>query len=370
MSSTKRQKRKGPITFIVFFTYVLFQTVTFKTEWKFKEYGDGYILRSYKQAYDDNTTEISVPARYEGKNVVAIDDKAFYKNTKIKKVTIPDTVTELGASVFKECENLETVTLSKNLLFMGGECFKDCKSLTSIVLPDSLTELRGEAFMGCSSLKEVVLPKNITEIKGNTFENCTSLESIEIPSGVTRIAAHAFYGCSSLSYVFVPDTVTEIGSSAFRKCDSLESIELPDGVEINERAFKESPTNVLTKILPDEEMLEAQAMAYTNFDTYVLYSVKRGEDEIFCYFEDTLVLTTSEKFREAHIASDNLDLLLIEEHDDIINYLQKAKESGVKKVVFYAYSETISEHVNGPYFFVNEWEIDDFMNNIEPAEEE
>ena len=46
------------------------------------------------------------------------------------------------------------------------------------------------------------------------------------------------------SGLFVPDTVKEIGSSAFRKCKSLTSVSLPSGVSVNERAFKESPTQI------------------------------------------------------------------------------------------------------------------------------
>jgi len=377
MSSTKQQKKNvliaALVAVVLFLAYVISQNVSFKTEWKFVEYNNGYKLVFYTQAFNDNTKEISIPVQYEGKDVVAIDDKAFYKNNKIEKVIIPDTVTELGSSVFKECKNLETVELSKNISVMGGECFKDCKSLTAIILPDTLTEIRGETFMGCSSLKEVILPKNITEIKGNTFENCSSLENIEIPSGVTRIAAHAFYGCSSLSYVFVPDTVIEIGSSAFRSCDNLQVIELPKGVSINERAFKESPTEVKTKVFADEMMMEIMEEAYTDFDTYVLYNIELGKNEIYCFFENTLVVTTSEKFREKHLKGDGSnrknDILLIEEYDEFIKYLKKAKDSGVTTVVFYAYSEKASVHVGEPYFLISESGIDDFIGSLSPSEE-
>ena len=158
MTSSKRQKRSvliaGIIAITLFMGYAIFQNISFETEWIYEKYNDGYKILSYTQAFDDNTTEIVVPDKYEGKDVVAIDDKVFYKNNKIKKVIIPDTVTELGASVFKKCKNLETVELSKNLTVIGGECFKECKSLTSIILPDSITEIRGETFVGCSSLKE------------------------------------------------------------------------------------------------------------------------------------------------------------------------------------------------------------------------
>jgi len=130
---------------------------------------------------------------------------------------------------------------------IGGAAFQGFTNMKEVVIPETITIIHGDAFKGCSALEKVELPARITEIRGNTFEYCYSLKAIHIPDGVTRIAAHAFYGCSSLAEAYVPDTVTEIGSSAFRKCDSLMIIEIPKNTEVNERAFKESPTKVIYK---------------------------------------------------------------------------------------------------------------------------
>lgn len=368
MSSAKKQKKNviiaALVAVVLFLGYVISQNVSFKTEWNFVEYNNGYKLVSYTQAFNDNSKEISIPAQYEGKDVVAIEDKAFYKNNKIEKVIIPDTVTELGSSVFKECKNLETVEMSKNISVMGGECFKDCKSLTAIILPDTLTEVRGETFMGCSSLKEVILPKNIIEIKGNTFENCSSLESIEIPSGVTRIAAHAFYGCTSLSNVFIPDTVNEIGSSAFRQCDSLESIELPEGVSINERAFKESPTqirykgddssllNYETEIEIDktaEEIIAEYSSEFNEIDDEL--STIDSQEKIESLFvvcnvvngikiPDISTLDNSVWISETS-RSDSWEI--INTKKEILSFLKKAEVIGAKKVMFILDNKKVGE---------------------------
>jgi len=377
MTTSQKQKRNiliiGIAVIILFLVYSFFSNsgLGLKTSINYTEYNGGYQLVSYTQGITDKSTEIIIPEQYEGKNVVAIADIAFNGNKRIKSAVIPNTVTELGSAVFKNCSALEQVKLSDNLEIMGGACFENCKSLKEIVLPNTLKELRGETFMGCSSLKSVVLPANIAEIKGNTFENCISLETIEIPTRVTRIGAHAFYGCKSLNYVFVPDSVAEIGSSAFRKCDSLEAIAISKDTVVNERAFKESPTQVYTKAFPDELFKEIEADAYTDFDTYVLYNIERGQDEIYCHHDNTLVVTTSEKFKEKHLKSTDInDLLLIEEYDAFIKYLQKAKDSGVTKVMFYAYSEKASEYVGEPYFITNEYSIDEFMSSLYSTEEE
>ena len=371
MTSSKRQKRSvliaGIIAITLFMGYAIFQNISFETEWIYEKYNDGYKILSYTQAFDDNTTEIVVPDKYEGKDVVAIDDKVFYKNNKIKKVIIPDTVTELGASVFKKCKNLETVELSKNLTVIGGECFKECKSLTSIILPDSITEIRGETFVGCSSLKEVILPENITEIKGNTFENCSALESIYIPEGVTRIAAHAFYGCTSLSDVFVPDTVNEIGSSAFRKCDSLESIELPEGVSINERAFKESPTRLLKKPIPDDlwDDIVKEIQSKESYESlYVIYEKATGPDEIMI-LDDVVCIVDSIKYEE--IIKEEYALREFKEPEELVGYLEEAKNKGAKYVHYKFYTEIGSKKAGTTYFVSANGEIDDAIADFQDS---
>ena len=98
---------------------------------------------------------------------------------------------------------------------------------------------------GCNtSMTSVRLPAYLETIGKKAFRNCVALEEIDIPEGVTRIGGHAFYACSSLQRVKLPSTVTKIGSSAFRRCDCLRSIDIPKDCDINDRAFKESPTVV------------------------------------------------------------------------------------------------------------------------------
>lgn len=145
--------------------------------------------------------------------------------------------------------NYETVTIpetykNEKVIGIRGNVFKDMRFLKEVNLPDTIEIIRGSAFKNCKSLVQIELPPLIKEIKGNTFEGCSSLERIEIPEGVTRIGGHAFYGCSSLSEVIIPKTLEEIGSSAFRKCNSLYRITIPRKTQVNQRSFKESPTQI------------------------------------------------------------------------------------------------------------------------------
>ena len=209
-----------------------------------------------------NLEKIDIP-----KKVTEIRESAFEDCSNLKTVTLPNGIVNIRASVFKNDKSLYAIELPESLEYLGACAFSNCMSLQEITIPSKVTEINGqtfeyctalkqinlhddiisihgENFVGCINLDNVILPSKITEIRGNTFENCYSLSSIIIPDGVTRIGGHAFYGCKSLKYVSVPETVVEIGSSAFRMCSSLYTIELPTNIVINERAFKESPTEI------------------------------------------------------------------------------------------------------------------------------
>lgn len=205
----------------------------------------GYAVRFYIFGVTNFKTA-TIPSTYKGKSVVSLRGNTFSNMYFLEEVSLPDTIVEIRGQAFKNDVSLTKVNIPSKLEYLGGGAFYNCKSITKIELPDTLTYLGGEAFYDASSLKSIKLSNQLPEIRGNTFENCTSLESIFIPDSVTRIGGHAFYGNSSLKRVYLtPNSkLTEIGSSAFRRCDSLRNIGLPGNVSVNERAFKESPTNI------------------------------------------------------------------------------------------------------------------------------
>ncbi len=82
---------------------------------------------------------------------------------------------------------------------INGYTFCYCTSLKKIEIPDSVTEIGEGAFEGCESLDEVKLPSKIEKISGNTFQNCTSLNKIELPETVKEIGYSAFRGCGSVA---------------------------------------------------------------------------------------------------------------------------------------------------------------------------
>ena len=194
--------------------------------------------------YNGSEEEVVIPEYINGKRIHTIGIGAFSYNSKVKKIIMPDSITDIWQMAFSYCENLEEIELSSNLENISCFAFEGCSSLKSIELPDTVKNLGycngyndGKVFYNCSSLTNVKLSKNMTSIELSTFEGCTSLETIEIPDNVTSIAGGAFYGCTSLKNVKLSNNLQRISSGAFGSCENLKSIDIPDSVTVLNGSF-------------------------------------------------------------------------------------------------------------------------------------
>ncbi len=145
---------------------------------------------------------------------------AFYNCTRLASVTIPNSVTSIGAYAFHGCSGLTSVTIPDSVTSIGAYAFAYCSSLTSVTIPDSVTSIGGSAFRGCSGLTSVTIPDSVTSIGDKAFRGCSGLTSVTIPDSVTSIGDEAFRGCSGLTLVTISDSVTSIGRNAFKECSS------------------------------------------------------------------------------------------------------------------------------------------------------
>ena len=109
-------------------------------------------------------TKVSIPGyvKYNGKSykVTKIADKAFYKNTKLKTVTIPSTVTEIGSKAFYGCRKLTKVTIPKNVKVIGSKAFYGCKKIAKVTVKSTkLNKVGSKAFTGISKKAVIKVPK-------------------------------------------------------------------------------------------------------------------------------------------------------------------------------------------------------------------
>ena len=239
-------------TIIIIFIAVFIPTIVFfNPKVIYTSYGDGYKVFRYTKGVTSNE-EVIIPSTYKGKNVIAIGERAF-KNTKIKKVTLPDTIESIKIDAFRNASNIESLTLPSSVVEIRANAFANMSSLTNITLPEGLKDIRGgafaydtnltnvklpstleylgaSAFSHCSSITEITIPNGVTEINGQTFEYMTSLKTINLHDDITFIHGEVFMGDINLNNVILPSKITEIKGSTFENCSSLSSIIIPEGV--------------------------------------------------------------------------------------------------------------------------------------------
>lgn len=232
--------------------------------------------------YNGNDAVVNIPSEINGTPVTTIGNAAF-RDSSVTSVTIPASVTEIGANAFAGCTNLTSVTYGgdwSNLTIQSGNpAVQDAanaplfyfeftpdntavivtnykyngaaadvtipsryqgkpvttighaaffnSAVTSVTIPDSVTSISDEAFINCPKLTNISIPNSVTYIGFSAFSSCTSLKSITLPSSLSTIQSYAFYNCENLKTIRIPVSVTSIGNYAFDVCPSLMTVTYP-----------------------------------------------------------------------------------------------------------------------------------------------
>jgi hypothetical protein len=192
---------------------------------------------------------VTIPGTINGLPVTSIGDSAFYSNSSLAGVIIPDGVTNIGDSAFANCWSLTNITIPNGVLSIGDSAFVNCSALTAGTIPASVTNLGAGVFGSCYSLTAITVDTNnpaYSSLAGVLFDKsqttlitCPAGQSgtYTIPNTVANLADAAFAG-SLLNTVTIPNTVTNIGDCVFADCVALSSVTLPNSVtSIGDRAF-------------------------------------------------------------------------------------------------------------------------------------
>ena len=187
--------------------------------YEFALYGDSWYLVNW----DNDKKDVVPPATFTYTTTDTIEviewkvPPSLFRGTSLDTITLPSTVSEIGANAFYYCK-AGTINLDENMV---------------------LAEISDGMFANCTNLKSITLPSTITKIGNNSFRECVSLGSISIPSQVVSIGDGAFYNCMQLKNAYFPSSLDYIGESAFYSCQSLGSVTLTYVNTIGAQAFEE-----------------------------------------------------------------------------------------------------------------------------------
>ncbi len=131
------------------------------------------------------------------------------KRMSITTYTLPEAidgyrVTALYEYAFSYWKSLSDLTLPKTLKTIGSYAFNNCMSLRRIEIPEGVTELAANAF-SVSGLEIIILPKSVKKIDNKAFDGCNYLKSVIVVKGSY---AEKFCKKNNLPYAYEEKTET------------------------------------------------------------------------------------------------------------------------------------------------------------------
>ena len=203
----------------------------------------------------------------------------FYDCTHLMAITLPNTISEIGARAFYRCTSLTNLMLPTSVAKLGASAFSGCTSLKTAELSTALTELPESIFESCTALQSVTFSSNLKVVGSNAFKGCVALRDIQIPSSVQTILGSAFKNCDGLSSITIPDSVTDLRSQAFYDCDGLVSVSLGTGLtKIPSQCF--SHCDALAAVTVPYSVAQIEKKAFAECVALTQVTVPRGTTTI------------------------------------------------------------------------------------------
>ena len=180
---------------------------------------------------------VCIPERVEHEGVayavVRIANGAF-RDTNVTDVQIPNTVTEIGDSVFDSALRLANVTLPMGITSVPAAMFEKT-AIKAVAIPDGVTLVGEGAFQACESLESVFLPSTLQKIEAYGFNGCQQLREIyclaATPPEATGWAI--FLGLSGIDLLVPEESMDEYGEATPWSDSETFTIYPPESVEIS-----------------------------------------------------------------------------------------------------------------------------------------
>ncbi len=147
--------------------------------------------------YLGDAERVAVPAELEGlpvrelyfrgERTTPFKGRPSVFNDRVREITLPDGLLDIGDMAFAGCRSLERVHLPDSVRSVDAFAFALCSALTELTLPDGIEVLAFSALSGCSSLHTLHLPARLRVICGGALADCTALRELTLPAGLEEL---------------------------------------------------------------------------------------------------------------------------------------------------------------------------------------
>ena len=184
--------------------------------WKYSIRPDGAAMLYSDEfqgcSYQGNDTVVTIPSTIDGYTVKEIGAFSMSGLTNVTKITVPNSVDNIGFSAFRGCTSLTSLSIPSSVTLIGAQILDETPLLNTysnyengglyidnclinvwkdwqgpMKVKDGTRLIAMFAFGNCSKITNIVLPDSVTEIVGPMFNGCYNLKEITIPNHVVNI---------------------------------------------------------------------------------------------------------------------------------------------------------------------------------------
>ncbi len=210
-----------------------------------------------------------------------VGEYAFRGCSKLSSVTL-NGVTGLATRVFYECPSITTLTIPASVTEIGAQCFVSMSGLRFIAVNTSnpnYSSYNGALYnkdkstlmfvpQAYNSTSFTFYPGTVKRLANSAFSGSQKITSISVPYGVEEFDNYVFYGCQSLTTLDIPSTVTTLGWLFCANSPNLTDVYInTSAIPINSAKNFSNAANVNLHVAKDS--IEAfQAAGWTGFASY------------------------------------------------------------------------------------------------------
>jgi hypothetical protein len=157
--------------------------------------------------------------------VSTINASVFLNQSTMIGVSFPTTLRNISTQAFRNT-GLRDITIPETVSSLGSIAFGYCTALSSITFPaTAISTIQADVFRDCTALQTAIVPSWMTSVPAGMYNNATGVRSIDIQGNTTTIGAYAFYS-TAISSFSSPTSLTAINGNVFQNCRHLSTVTL------------------------------------------------------------------------------------------------------------------------------------------------